>query len=261
MSWYNHPYLQDGSGWQGTGSNDLRQTPPLKGGSEGTGGRPPHTHHIDFSSMFPNEVILHGTGNRKQVALTFDDGPDDMWTPRILNALKPYNVKGTFFLIGRRAEAHPNVVKRIVQEGHVVGNHTYDHPNLTKITPAEVRDEISKASDIINRVAGVRPAFFRPPYGALTVPIVEEVRKLGYKIIFWDVDSLDWSGLTGPQVAANVLAHVHPESIILMHSAGGKGESLEDTVQSLPYIISTLHSEGYSFKTVPELLGIKPYQG
>lgn len=236
------------------------QTPPLKGGSEGSAGRPPHAQQIDFSSLFPHEVLLHGPQTVKQVALTFDDGPDETWTPRVLDTLKKFQVKATFFLVGQRIEANIEVAKRIVKEGHVAGNHTYDHPKLPTLTPAQVSSEITRTSDVIKRVTGVKPAFFRPPYGALTVPVVEEIRKLGYKIIFWDVDSLDWSGLTGPQVAANILAHAKKGSIILQHSAGGKGESLEDTIQALPYVITTLENEGFQFKTVPDLLGIKPYQ-
>ncbi|MDB5084047.1 MAG: chitooligosaccharide deacetylase [Bacilli bacterium] len=256
MSWY-EPYLHSAN----FNPDFIRQaTPPLTGGSEGAGGRPPHTQHIDYASMFPGEVILHGPPNVRQVALTFDDGPDDLWTPRILDVLRHYNVHATFFLVGHRAEAHPEVLRRIVREGHVAGNHTYDHPKLTDITPAEVESEITRTSDIIQRTAGVKPALFRPPYGALSVPVIEQIRRLGYKIIFWDVDSLDWSGLTAAQVAANILAHVHPGSIILQHSAGGVGESLEDTVQALPYVITTLEREGYQFRTVPELVGITAYQ-
>ncbi|WP_235842033.1 polysaccharide deacetylase family protein [Neobacillus fumarioli] len=245
---------------QGTSPEFTRQLPPHQHGPERLEERPPHTQHVDWSAMFPNEVILHGPTNRKQVALTFDDGPDDVWTPQILNTLRQLNVKGTFMCVGQRIQQNPHVLQRIVREGHVAGNHTWSHPNLTKIPTNEVRRQVEATANEILRIAGVKPVLFRPPYGALNVEVIRELISLHNKIIYWDVDSLDWAGLTGPQVAANILAHVRPGSIILQHSAGGLGESLLDTVQALPYIVQTLRQEGYQFVTVPELLKIRPYQ-
>jgi peptidoglycan/xylan/chitin deacetylase (PgdA/CDA1 family) len=238
----------------------IRQLAPLQHGPERAEERPPHTQHVDWASMFPNEVILHGPTNRKVVSLTFDDGPDDVWTPQVLDVLKRFNVKGTFMCVGRRIQQNPEVLRRIIREGHVVGNHTWSHPNLTKIPLNEVRNQIESTSNEIHRLAGVRPVLFRPPYGALNLDVIREIMSLGDKIIYWDVDSLDWAGLTARQVSINILAHVGPGSIILQHSAGGRGESLLDTVRSLPYTIQTLHREGYHFATVPQLLNIKPFR-
>jgi peptidoglycan/xylan/chitin deacetylase (PgdA/CDA1 family) len=215
---------------------------------------------VDWASLYPDVIVLHGPTNRKAVALTFDDGPDDLWTPKILDVLRAHQVKGTFFCVGRRIEQHPKVLQRIVREGHVVGNHSWDHPNLTKIPIAEVRAQIQRTDDIIHRWTNLRPAMFRPPYGALNAAVIEEIRKLKDKIIFWNVDSLDWMKLTGPQVAANILAHVNPGSIVLMHSAGGRGESLQDTVDALPYVIETLRRHGYRLLTVPQLINTPAYK-
>lgn len=244
----------------GIQSREYRQLPPFKHGPERLSQRPPHTRHIDWHALYPSEIILNGPTNRKQVALTFDDGPDDVWTPRILSVLSEYNIKATFMCVGERVQQNPRFLLHIVQEGHVVGNHSWNHPNFTRISVAEALQQIEQTSTEIERVARVNPRFFRPPYGALDSEVIREIMSLGYKILFWDVDSLDWSGLTGPQAAANVLAHSGPGSIILMHFAGGRGESLEDTVQALPYIIQTLHGEGYTFKTVPELIDTVPYR-
>lgn len=233
---------------------------PLKHGPERLSERPPHTKHVDWSSQYPNDVILAGPTNRRAVAFTFDDGPDDVWTPQILAVLTQLGIKGTFLCVGARVAQNPQVVQEMVKAGHVVGNHSWDHPNFTKISISEVRSQIERTADEIARVTSVRPRFFRPPYGALNEAVIEEVIRLQYKILFWNVDSLDWSGITAQQVEANVLAHVGPGSIILMHSAGGRGESLEDTVRALPKVVSTLRNEGYSFFTVPELLGIPAYQ-
>lgn len=238
---------------------ELRQLPPHKHGPERVEERHPHTRHIDWASIFRGEVILHGPA-RKEVALTFDDGPDDVWTPRILDVLSRHGVKATFMCVGQRIQRNPQVFQRIVGEGHVVGNHSWDHPNLTKISIEEVRTEVHQTENEMERLAGVRPNFFRPPYGALNADVIREIMSLHYKIILWNVDSLDWAGLTAHQVTANILAHVGPGSIVLQHSAGGAGESLEDTVAALPGIIRTLRQEGYRFRTVSELLRTPAYK-
>ncbi|MED1203644.1 polysaccharide deacetylase family protein [Heyndrickxia acidicola] len=260
MYYFDRRYLPDLSTLQpGVDPSFIRQLPPHQHGPERMEERPPHTQHVDWASMFPNEIILHGPTNRKQVALTFDDGPDDVWTPKILDTLKQLNVKGTFMCVGQRVQQNPNVLQRMVREGHVIGNHTWSHPNLTKIPINEVKDQIERTANEVYRIAKVRPILFRPPYGALNIEVIRKIIQLKDKIIYWDVDSLDWAGLTGPQVAANILAHVRPGAIILQHCAGGRGESLRDTVEALPYVVQTLHQEGYQFLTVPQLVNIKPY--
>ncbi|MBX5437509.1 MAG: polysaccharide deacetylase family protein [Alicyclobacillaceae bacterium] len=250
--WPERPWT-DGNPWS-------RQTSPLSGGPERVSERHSHTQHVDWHSLYPREVILRGPADRKRVALTFDDGPDQVWTPQILRILAQYAVKATFMCVGRRVQEHPQVLQWLVREGHEVGNHTFSHPNLTKIPLVEVRNQIVQTENEIHRVSGVRPRFFRPPYGALSDEVIREVRALGDIIIFWDVDSLDWARLTAVQVATNVLAHTAPGTIILMHSAGGNGESLANTVQALPYIIQTLREQGYTFTTVSDLLGQPAYK-
>lgn len=229
--------------------------PPHAGGPERMEERPPHTAHIDWAGLFPGEIILHGP-NRKEVALTFDDGPDDVWTPMVLDGLRELGVKATFFCVGQRIQKNPQVFRRIVTEGHSVGNHSWDHPNFTKIPVSAVREQIERTDQEMFRLAGIRSAMVRPPYGALNADVIHEIIRLKKKIIFWNVDSLDWAGLTARQVAANILSHVTPGAIILQHSAGGAGESLQDTVNSLPYVVHTLRREGYTFHTVPRLVNI-----
>ncbi|WP_245590502.1 polysaccharide deacetylase family protein [Aneurinibacillus terranovensis] len=209
--------------------------------------------------MFPGEVILNGPP-RKEIALTFDDGPDDTWTPLVLDVLRKHNVKATFMCVGKRAAANPQVLRRMFQEKHIIGNHSWDHPNLTKIPIKEVINQIKRCEDEIHRIIGVRTRFLRPPYGALNEEIIREAIKLNYRIIYWDVDSLDWDGLTARQVAHNILYNIRPGAIVLQHSAGGRGESLEDTVRALPVVIETLRREGYRLVTITELLKISPYK-
>ena len=142
------------------------------------------------------------------------------------------------------------------REGHEIANHTWDHPNLTEITPSEVRRQIEDTSNIIQRVIGQKPGLFRPPYGKMNSQVMEQCKALGCKVILWDVDSRDWTGILGPQVAANIVPRVKKGSIILQHNASSP---LSGTVDALPYIIEIARKQGYRFLTVSELLKIAPY--
>lgn len=237
-----------------------RPPTPFKHGPERLEERPPHVKHVDWHALFPDELILRGPVDRKAIALTFDDGPDDQWTPQILRVLRENHVRVTFMCVGERIQQTPNQFRQLIQQGHIIGNHSFDHPNFTKITLTEAKTQIERTNDLIENIADIQPRFFRPPYGALNEEVIREVIELDMKILLWDVDSLDWSGITAEQTESNVLAHAQPGSIILMHCAGGRGENLSNTVQALPKTIQTLRSEGYTFKTVPELLGVEAYE-
>lgn len=232
--------------------------PELQGGPERLGERQPHAAHVDWAGQFPNEVILHGPAV-KEVALTFDDGPDDYWTPRVLDGLKEMNAKATFFCVGERVQANPDVFRRMIAEGHVVGNHSWNHANLSKIPIEQAKEQLIRTNEVIRRVGGVKPHLMRPPYGALSEPLIREAIRLDQLIILWNVDSLDWTQIPAEQVATNILSHTGPGAIILLHSAGGEGQSLQNTVNALPYVIRTLRDRGYRFRTVPELLKIPAY--
>lgn len=154
--------------------------------------------------------LIHYSGpsdKKKQAALTFDDGPDDRYTLQILDILKKYNVKATFFLIGQKAKAHPDVVKRIVQEGHAIGNHTWSHPDLDKIGTVKVMEEISKTQDELASIIGYRPTLFRPPYGAVNPADLQAISDMGLSIVNWSVDTRDWAGTP----TQGILSAVHKE--------------------------------------------------
>jgi peptidoglycan/xylan/chitin deacetylase (PgdA/CDA1 family) len=236
---------------------DLSPAFELAGGPERTGRGFPQREILDLASEFPGLVFNRGPANVKMIALTFDDGPDSLFTPQILDILQKYKVKATFFLIGKRAEVHRDIVRRMAREGHVVGNHSWSHPNLIKLDRQALEKEIMKTENLLLKDVGYRTALFRSPYGSLDRQKVREVQGLGYKVIAWNVDSLDWKGLTGEQVRSNILENVRKGSIVLQHSAGGPGEDLSGTAEALPVIIRTLIKEGYRFVTIPELLGIR----
>ncbi|GMA64376.1 polysaccharide deacetylase family protein [Alicyclobacillus fastidiosus] len=141
----------------------------------------------------------------KRIALTFDDGPDLQYTPEILEILDAYGVQSSFFCIGSQVQKFPNVLRRMVRDGHVVANHSWDHPYLTKESKSSVRMQLEQTSDIIEETVGLRPRLFRPPYGDINETLSTQVHSLGYDIVLWDVDSVDWSGISGPSILSNVL--------------------------------------------------------
>lgn len=204
--------------------------------------------------LFPDIVVRDWLPAGRYVALTFDDGPDDVYTPKILDILARYGARATFFLIGASVEKHPEAVKRMVAEGHAIGNHTYFHSNLSRMAPWQVLLDLEKAEAALRRVAGYSPALVRPPYGALDPVAVEAIGKKGYRVFLWTVDSLDWRGLDAAAVAENVLPKLKSGAIILQHSAGGPDEDLTGTLEALPVMIEALKSQGYAFLTAPEII-------
>ncbi len=231
----------------------------LSGGSERDNRGFPQRKIVDLVSMFPELFYRQGPSNVKRVALTFDDGPDSVYTPQILDILRKEKVKATFFIIGERAKLFPDVVKRMAKEGHIIGNHSMTHPNIIKLNNQQTAKEIKDCENVVNSLAGYLPALFRSPYGSLDPEKVQEIGKLKVKIIAWNVDSLDWKSLTAEQVKTNILENVREGSIILQHSSGSEEENLTGSVAALKDVIKILKKEGYKFVTVPELLDI-PYK-
>lgn len=211
-----------------------------------------------YKLPYKNVVFYIAHTDKKEVALTFDDGPDVTFTPKILDILKENNTKATFFVLGKRAKAHPEIVKRIVQEGHAIGNHSWDHPNLGKLSANEINSEIQRTDNILFYLLGYHPALVRPPYGAADLGVIREVGSMGYKIVQWSVDTRDWAGTPSSQIMLNVRKRLHPGAIILLHCAGVQGVNLSNTTTALPQIIKELKAQGYEFVTIPELLHISP---
>jgi peptidoglycan/xylan/chitin deacetylase (PgdA/CDA1 family) len=230
-------------------------TPDLAGGPEGTIRDPRPLSLADLRAKYPGTFILNAPVSKREVALTFDDAPDAYFTPQVLDVLKKEGVKATFFVIGNRAQAHPDIMKRIAQEGHLIGNHSYNHANLPKLSDIDFREQITKTDGIIREFTGYLPNIVRPPYGNISEGQILWLAAQQKKVVNWNVDSLDWKGLSAEQVSSNVLAHVHPGSIILQHAAGGRGEDLSGTVRALPEIIRKLRGDGVKFVTVSSILG------
>ena len=191
----------------------------------------------------PVKVALPG----KYVVLTFDDGPDIAYTPKILEILKQYDAKATFFEIGRNVTQHPELTKQIHAAGHSVGNHTWTHADLRKLSAAAFQREITSTDQAIRAQTGSTPGCVRPPYGAVSATVRQRAKALGKDLVMWTVDSSDWTKPGTPAIVQRVLKQVHNGSVILMHDGGG---NRTQTVAALPTILKALKAQGYGFRTL-----------
>ncbi len=203
-------------------------------------------------------------GARKKIALSFDDGPDPQWTPKILDVLKQKNVPGVFFVIGNMATQHPDILKREYAEGHEIGNHTFTHPKFDDIQPSEIRWQLNLTQRLIESALGVKSILFRPPYGIDHQPeYAEEVAQLpypqemGYLIVGQRIDPDDWSMRDGKpipaqEIVASVMRQADNGNIVLLHDGGG---DRAHTLEALPQIIDALRAQGFQFVSVADLIG------
>ena len=201
------------------------------------------------------EVISRVKTSEKVVALTFDDGPHPVYTPAILDILKKKHVKATFFMIGRRMEQHPDIVRRAVEEGHQIANHTYTHPrNIRADTSSQIVTELEKCEAVIERLTGRRAYLFRPPRGLMDGTVLSIAQEEGYRTILWTVCADHQDAPTPELMARRVLRHIRPGGIVLAHD-GYRCARWKD-VKATPLIIDELKKQGYRFVTVDELLAI-----
>ncbi|PYK46944.1 MAG: polysaccharide deacetylase family protein [Verrucomicrobia bacterium] len=186
------------------------------------------------------------------IALTFDDGPHEKLTPRLLDLLAQHHIHATFFVIGENVAQHPEILQRAVREGHEIGNHSWSHPNLAKMSDDAVRSQIKRTEEAIIGAIASRPVLLRPPYGSLTTRQKHFIHDdLGYEIILWDVDPLDWKE-PGPNiVSSRILKETRPGSIVLSHDIHAQ------TIQAMPATLTELEAKGFKFVTVSELLKLR----
>lgn len=193
--------------------------------------------------------FTRGAYNSTAVALTFDDGPVPGVTERILDTLRAHDLHATFFLIGEKMAAAPDLARRILAEGHELGHHTYTHRKLTELPDAEVDLELDRTSAEFDKI-GVRPKWFRPPFGDLRQDQARRVRDRGMMVALWSVDSEDWRAVNGAEVTEKIVTHVHPGAVILSHDVPATAESLDATIRRLRETTS------YRLGTVSELTQI-----
>jgi peptidoglycan/xylan/chitin deacetylase (PgdA/CDA1 family) len=225
-------------------------------------------YFIPASPVF-GKVYYKGSPAENIVALTFDDGPNDPYTSQILDILDSYNIKATFFVIGRNVELYPETARRIVAEGHILGNHSYSHNANHALTEYGFRD-LQLAQEVIFNITGVSPHLYRPPHGKKSPWELYDVKKEGLIEVTWSVSANDqhvvaYFGEPSPETFAKEIVHeTHPGEIILLHDGYGTlhGTVKSDkdiTVKALPLIIEQLQAKGYRLVTVPELLDKPAY--
>jgi len=201
-------------------------------------------------SLSASRLIYHGTatGNKK-IALTFDDGPNPLYTPSIISELKKYNAHATFFLVGKMVQLFPDLVMQVLAEGHELANHTYTHPNLTKLTNDDIIAEVLRTRAVIKEITGKDTYLFRPPGGDIDAKVADQLHALDYNIIYWDVNIGEFRKHPPQEQAAMVLNKAKDGSIILMHNG-----LIDGTLNILPTLLDELHKRGFNFVTVSELL-------
>jgi peptidoglycan-N-acetylglucosamine deacetylase len=217
----------------------------------------PNTEKIEVMTIdhfkFIQKMVYKKKTNQKVISLTFDDGPDAIYTPQILEVLKEKNIRATFFVIGQQVKKHPEILKRIVNEGHAIGNHSWSHVDFTKLTASQLRKEIKLTeAELINHV-GEATTILRPPFGNFTKVDFHIIDNLGYKVIMWSINTLDWLGLNCEQIISIVERDLSEGAIMLQHCIGTPGK-FDSTVKALPIIIDKLTDEGYKILTIPKLL-------
>ncbi|WP_051217235.1 polysaccharide deacetylase family protein [Paenibacillus assamensis] len=204
-------------------------------------------HRIIRDVRLPDESELY-------VCFTFDDGPTE-YTPLLLDLFKQYDAKATFFVVGEFVDEFPDITRRIVEEGHEIGNHTYFHPNLSTITNDEIDKEILTTEEAIITHAKTRSQLFRAPYGVFRMETLERTEEMGYRLALWSRDMYvrDWEYPGADAIFDRVLENMKNGSIVLLHDGGGEREQ---TVEAVKRLFPILLNEGYKFVTVSELIEI-----
>ena len=206
----------------------------------------PHTHPHPLS--YP---LFYGNTHLPEVALTFDDGPNPYYTPQVLAILQHYGVQATFFDVGYLVKDFPNIVRQEYNNGNLVANHSWSHPELTLLSASAILSQLTSTSNVIQTTIGVRPTFFRPPYGAFNRTVLAQASYLGVTTVLWNDTAEDWT-LPGVGFIVNrILSLAHAGAIILLHDGGG---NRAQTVAALPTIITDLENRGFSLVTLQRLV-------
>ena len=192
----------------------------------------------------------------RTLALTYDDGPNDPYTGQLLEVLAKHGVKATFFLLGQFVSERPALARAVAEAGHAIGSHCYTHQNLIFLSPAQLRQQLEKASRAIEAATGVQPKLFRPPYGGRRPGTFSVVRNYGMVPVMWRVSCSDWSARSHESIVRHAVSQIKGGDIILLHDGGhlrmGTDRSL--SVRATDEIVRRYKGEGYEFVTVPEMM-------
>jgi len=205
------------------------------------------------SGIYKN-VIVNGDPEHKNVALTFDDAPDENNTYKLLDILDSHGVKAAFFMIGgTMVDTNVSVVQRTDEQGHLILNHSFNHPRLSDLNESEITAQLDHASKRIESITGHYPLLYRPPYGSINSLVVESTNNHGLTTVLWSLDSLDWTLKDPDAVVENISSNIRNGDIILMHRNA-------TSVAALSGVIEKLTKRGYTFLRLDELLGVKAYR-
>jgi len=205
-------------------------------------------------SQWLGPTVWHGPRNRASIALTFDDGPGQD-TERVLDVLARHSVRATFFMIGRHVERHPQIARRIVADGHEIGNHSYAHPIYLYVTPSRTRRELERTQHVLRDVVGVTPSLSRPPCGVRTPAYFSAARALRLRTIQWSVAGYDWRPVTSTQITAAVLRGLEPGAIVLLHDADSAGRGTrKPTAEAVTAILRHTSARGLRSEPLSQLL-------
>lgn len=183
--------------------------------------------------------IIRGDSARRWIALTFDDGPHPDFTPRLIQILSRYQVHATFFVVGKMAEKYPSLIRALQAAGHEIGNHTYDHFNLTQLSEAEIEYELNKGGAVMQDITGQTPILFRPPGGDYNEKVAKVAQKLGYWMVLWTDDPGDYANPPEVVLEDRLYSRIGNGGIILLH------DGVQETVDLLPQLIERLQKQGY----------------
>jgi peptidoglycan-N-acetylglucosamine deacetylase len=216
---------------------------------------------LGVESMWPT-TSLYGRsfvglpGGSRQLALTYDDGPNDPDTLRLMEALAKHDVKATFFVLGRFVEQKPHIVRALAEAGHVIGNHSWDHPRLIFASTAETRRQIERTQAAVFDACGAVPTLFRPPYGGRRPGTLQVVRNLGLEPVMWNVTCFDWKVTSADKVFAHAQRQIRGGDVILMHDGdqARMGADRLHSVEATDRLITYYKTKGYEFVTVPEMM-------
>jgi peptidoglycan/xylan/chitin deacetylase (PgdA/CDA1 family) len=192
----------------------------------------------------------------RQLALTYDDGPNETSTLPLLDVLAKYGVKATFFVIGRHVRSRPAIARQVAEAGHAIGNHTYSHPNLFFTSLKRFRRELEICERVLTETIGEHARLFRPPFGAKRPSILTAARNMGYKAIKWSVTCYDWKPTTADRIEQHAVRQIRGGDLILMHDGHHHemGADRSHTVEATERLIRRYHDQGYKFVTIPEMM-------
>ena len=208
-------------------------------------------YHVKSNAKEYTNVYRYKRNSNRQIALTFDDGPHPVYTARILDILKKYNIKATFFMIGENVINYTDIALRVKEDGHEIGNHTSKHLSARKSSQKELEKDMLECSEIINNMLDYKTSLMRPPEGFLVDSVINACNRLGCSIILWNVDTRDWAHTSSDNILKNVMQNTDSGDIILMHDYISHGSP---TPEALELIIPRLLDSGYVFVTVSELI-------